>query len=879
MSKQTTLKKSFECLANGGIVLFPTVMGFGLAATEEKAIQKIYALKNRPLSKPSGIAVTPKLFERFCGSQHKKIATLINYPLGLIDFYNDRLPILNEASSFLKNNNTIAFFINLNEDICNLAELCADEGKVIMVTSANKAGTGNVYQRKHLHKDFLQEVDYIVEGEADYYYHKRGSFEAVTNTLLDLTKGKIQRSGLFANEIAHWAFRKGLLKNESASSPSLNNLPSSVLFLLAYKSKVYDHLPYYQCADWLILDLQDSCPPVRRNVARTLIQQYMEATYQVDKPIFIRCNELDEVEELHKDFSLHFTDRIAGFILPMLRTKEDIETYNQLVIEIEQRCQIPIGHFKFIPIIERSEALINASEIAGASKRNIALIIGHADLFADLGSIRNDISLGMARQQAVVAARAHNLVAIDTPYTNIHDYEGLQEDAHKAKAIGMDAKVALHPNQLDFVNDIFNISQKDYDILKQDIEYYNQTEGGILRNGSNKLLAPPFIKKMKRELNKKIKPTNHLVVNVARPQTIKHTFDPTQLHIGKVINGRIPTTIDAAWVSHWKSLVNNCYRIENDQPFAQQLSYTSRPIPYHALINFALCELVRVYSIHCKYHLGISNVRQIRPAYYDETLKSSMCITSIQATSSKQFTTVDSIINLSNQNGELILQLERRSLFDYFETKQEAIPIAEIFSKKDKSPEQKKVEHNIYNLANKSSVGNLNQLSESSLIAHTTANLIDLSIGSIYCNLFRNSHPIHNNKMRFGIEHLVISGGLTIPIICSIVANDFDQVYQEEILQTSHLNPVKNGDQLGAMSYLLERQQLSEGLYKFKLCTFGIRNIDTSKTLLNLPIPLELFLSKEMRPKDIQRLLLSCCPSLSKKLIVKIIWNIIVAED
>ncbi|MEO1263664.1 MAG: hypothetical protein AAFZ15_32940 [Bacteroidota bacterium] len=102
------------------------------------------------------------------------------------------------------------------------------------------------------------------------------------------------------------------------------------------------------------------------------------------------------------------------------------------------------------------------------------------------------------------------------------------------------------------------------------------------------------------------------VFNVVRPKIIQQKFLLRYLHVGQVIEGYFPTTIDAAWVTQWKSLVNNFYRAENDEPFAKSLGYASRPIPYQALINFVLCELVQPFSIYCKYHLGIANVRQIK---------------------------------------------------------------------------------------------------------------------------------------------------------------------------------------------------------------------------------------------------------------------------
>jgi citrate lyase subunit beta/citryl-CoA lyase len=874
----TTTQQILSCLYQGGILLFPTAMGFGLAATEESAIRKIYALKNRPLSKPGGIAVTPRLFEQFCGSRHQKVAGLIKRPVGLIDYYNKEHPVLSKASSFLKNNDTIAFFIHLHEQLDTLAEQCFEEGKVLMVTSANKAGGGNVYHRNKLHPDFLEHADFIIDGEADYYYNKRGSFETITNTLLDLTEGSIRRPGLFANEISHWAYKKGLLKDDPTPSQVRSQTPDTALFILAYKQKVYDQLPYFHRPDHLIIDLQDSCPPMYREQARALLQNFMHSGTKVQKSIFIRCNELAEMEELKKDFSLNYSDHITGFWLPMVRSKQDMETYEAMVLEIEKRCRLPIGHFQLVPILERGEAYMNTFEIAGASKRVSALVVGHADLDADIGSTRNDLGLGIARQQAVIAARVYGLLAIDTPYTEIHDYEGLIADTQKASEMGMDAKVVLHPNQVGFVQEVFSISKKEHDILKRDLAFYDQMGGGMLVSESNKLLAPPFVKKIKRDLRKKVKKSNSQVFNVVVPQTMEQGFSVQQLHVGKVIEGRFPTTIDAAWVTQWKSMVNNCYRIENDEPFAQRLGFTSRPIPYQALINFALCELVQPFSIHCKYHLGVGNVRQLQPAYYDDTLSSSMCIVDLFSTSSKKYTVVKSRINLVNQGGEVVLQMDRSSLFDYFETEKEAVPVPVLFEDKDKSDEQRMIEKNIKLLTGPPSNSALTSLSKGSLIAHTISNVVDLTTSSVYCNLFRNTHPVHTNKIRFGADQIAISGGLVMPVVCSIAANDLGQVCQEAVLGTTHLNPVRDGDQLGAMSYVLERKELSEGVYSLKLCTYGIRNIDVSRSLPAHSIPLELFLSDDLRPKEMERLLLNACPVLSKKLAVKVYWTIIVAE-
>jgi citrate lyase subunit beta/citryl-CoA lyase len=57
-----------------------------------------------------------------------------------------------------------------------------------------------------------------------------------------------------------------------------------------------------------------------------------------------------------------------------------------------------------------------------------------------------------------VAARAFGLQAIDGPYAVLDDEAGLRASAERALALGYDGKWAIHPVQLDPVNDVFTPS-------------------------------------------------------------------------------------------------------------------------------------------------------------------------------------------------------------------------------------------------------------------------------------------------------------------------------------------------------------------------------------------------------------------------------------
>jgi citrate lyase subunit beta / citryl-CoA lyase len=63
----------------------------------------------------------------------------------------------------------------------------------------------------------------------------------------------------------------------------------------------------------------------------------------------------------------------------------------------------------------------------------------------------------------LVAARSAGLQAIDGPYLVIKDLDGFREMAMRSRALGYDGKWALHPGQIDVLNDVFAPTQEEYD--------------------------------------------------------------------------------------------------------------------------------------------------------------------------------------------------------------------------------------------------------------------------------------------------------------------------------------------------------------------------------------------------------------------------------
>ena len=122
-------------------------------------------------------------------------------------------------------------------------------------------------------------------------------------------------------------------------------------------------------------------------------------------------------------------------------------------------------------------------EIAAASPRLETIVFGPADFMASI----NMKSLVVGEQppgypadayhyilmRLLIAARAHNLQAIDGPYLQVRNADGYREVARRAAALGFDGKWVLHPDQIATANEIFSPSQEDYDHAEMILDAYD----------------------------------------------------------------------------------------------------------------------------------------------------------------------------------------------------------------------------------------------------------------------------------------------------------------------------------------------------------------------------------------------------------------------
>jgi citrate lyase beta subunit len=107
--------------------------------------------------------------------------------------------------------------------------------------------------------------------------------------------------------------------------------------------------------------------------------------------------------------------------------------------------------------------VVNLKDIASGDPRLVALMFGAEDLAGSLGAIRtvqgHEVAYG--RGAVVLHAAAYDLQAIDTPYVELQNLDGLRADTERAVQMGYTGKMAIHPTQVEVITSVLDPSDEE----------------------------------------------------------------------------------------------------------------------------------------------------------------------------------------------------------------------------------------------------------------------------------------------------------------------------------------------------------------------------------------------------------------------------------
>ena len=225
-------------------------------------------------------------------------------------------------------------------------------------------------------------------------------------------------------------------------------------------------------ADVLILDLEDSVAPDRKNKARDAVAALVSELTTGRREIVVRINGLD-TPWIARDIAAMAAAKPDAILVPKLSRTDDVR---------RTRAAFAAAHapksMKLWAMIETPAAVLNASAMGAIAAMPAPAItcyvVGTNDLAAELGGAIRPGRAAMLPHlaQVVLAARAHGLAVLDGTFNDLDDSRGLAEECLQGRDLGMDGKTVIHPNQVPVANVAFGPSREDLAWARKVIEAF-----------------------------------------------------------------------------------------------------------------------------------------------------------------------------------------------------------------------------------------------------------------------------------------------------------------------------------------------------------------------------------------------------------------------
>jgi citrate lyase subunit beta/citryl-CoA lyase len=248
-------------------------------------------------------------------------------------------------------------------------------------------------------------------------------------------------------------------------------------------------------ADALILDLEDAVSSARKAAARPIAAQYIaETRTRPERPLlYVRINALDT--GLWEDDIAGLAGALPdGILLPKARSGEDVHTLSIALNHAEEKAGAAAGSTRIVALVtETPISLLRLHTYVGSSTRLAGLTWGAEDLSAVLGARTNreddqrtwTSPYLLARNLCLFAAAAAGVQPIDTVFVNLRDEEGLRRECEAAVRDGFTGKMAIHPNQVAVMNDVFTPSAEEVALSQEIVELFasNPDAGTLAHRG------------------------------------------------------------------------------------------------------------------------------------------------------------------------------------------------------------------------------------------------------------------------------------------------------------------------------------------------------------------------------------------------------------
>lgn len=225
-------------------------------------------------------------------------------------------------------------------------------------------------------------------------------------------------------------------------------------------------------ADAIILDLEDAVAPDAKAAARETVCNSVQQGGYGGREMIIRINSLDTpwgVEDLRAAVSV----QPDAILVPKVESAEMVHKVESLM-----EASGALATTAIWCMIETPRGILKVADIAAASTRLGALVMGTSDLVKDVHARHTPLRLPMltSLSLSILAARAEGLAILDGVYLDLQDTEGFRNACVQGLEFGFDGKTLIHPSQVEPCNDVYAPDAAEVDLSRRIIEAFAAAE-------------------------------------------------------------------------------------------------------------------------------------------------------------------------------------------------------------------------------------------------------------------------------------------------------------------------------------------------------------------------------------------------------------------
>ncbi|MCP5396012.1 MAG: CoA ester lyase [Sphingomonadaceae bacterium] len=259
-------------------------------------------------------------------------------------------------------------------------------------------------------------------------------------------------------------------------------------------------------ADVILLDLEDAVATENKPLARQMVHDFLQANAADRSRIWVRVNPLDGEHTLD-DLVAIMPAAPGGIMLPKVYGRADVDLLDNYLTAFEAAHGIERGTTPVIVLVtETAEAMFHTGDYKGAP-RVMALTWGAEDLADSIGASNNrnpdgsySFTYEMARSFTVLGAATAGVAAIETISGDFRDLEALRKRAEKVRQDGFVGMLAIHPAQVDVINDAFSPSEEELAEAREIVALFAANPGVGTIGWKGGMLDRPHLSRAQRLL-------------------------------------------------------------------------------------------------------------------------------------------------------------------------------------------------------------------------------------------------------------------------------------------------------------------------------------------------------------------------------------------